>query len=272
MNATLTRIRFVESPASGERTVMTFTDPQPAVAAASPLVPAAPPAAPPSQRGEELLVLQAPAGAPRDAPWRSQAQAWFDAPGPDDVPPVHVALEGGSVRWRPGRAVIEAPADRMDTVLLAVVDFAFHEHELHRLEAEIDADWPAAEADVPLMNSVGNAELARETEVAQRGTQVALRRLRCARLEARLLAPSAAFGDAARRIGEKLRDESDVETRLETLDGRIEVYEYIYELAGQRMSDYHHFRREYVVEIVIAAILAVEALLVAYEIYLYYLE
>ncbi|MCX5684225.1 MAG: hypothetical protein NT049_11140, partial [Planctomycetota bacterium] len=215
---------------------------------------------------------QAPAGAPRDAPWRAQAQAWFDEPGPDDVPPVHVAMEGGSVRWRPGRAVIEAPADRMDAALVAVVDFAFYEHQLYRLEAEIGADWPAAEADVPLMHHVCSTEVAREAAVAQRGIEVALRRLRCARLETGLLAPAAALGDAARRIGEKLRDESDVEDRLETLDGRIEVVEYIYELAGQRISDYRHFRREYAVEIVIAAILSLEALLVAYEIYLYYLE
>jgi hypothetical protein len=272
MNVTLTRIRFVESPGPGDRILMQFKDPEARVAAASPLALDALAAPPVASRSEELLVLQAPTGAARDAAGRSQAQAWFDTPGPEDAAPVHVGFDGGSVKWRPGRVVIEAPADRMDQVLLAVVDFAFHEHELHRLEAEIDADWPAAQADVPLMNHVGGAELRREAAVAQRGTEVALRRLRCARLEARLLAPPATLGEAARKLGERLREETDVETRLETLDGRIEVYEYIYELAGQRISDYRHFRREYAVEIVIAVVLAIEALLVAYEVYLYFQE
>jgi hypothetical protein len=271
MSVILTRVRFVESPAPGERILAEFKDPEARVAVASPLALEAL-AAPPGPRGEELLVLQAPVGAARDAPWRSQAQAWFDAPGPEDVPPAHIGLEGASVKWRPGRAVIEAPADRMDAMLLALVDFAFHERELRRLEAEIDANWPAAQADVPLMHRVCSTEAAREAAVAQRGTDAALRRLRCARLETRLLAPPAALGDAACKAGRKLRDEADVESRLETLDGRIEVYEYIYEVAGQRLSDYRHFRREYAVEIIIAVILAVEALLVAYEVYLYFQE
>ena len=108
--------------------------------------------------------------------------------------------------------------------------------------------------------------------MAGRGTQVALRRLRCARLEAGILTPPAALGQAARRLGEALREESDIETRMEILDGRIGVYEYIYEVAGQRISDYRHFRREYAVEILIAVILGIEVLLVAYEIYLYFQE
>jgi len=272
MNVTLTRIRFAEAPDAGERTLLEFRDPEPRIALASDLGLEALAAPPSGERGEELLVLQVPAGAGRDATVRAQAQAWFDEPRPQDVPPIHVGFEGGSVKWRPGRAVLEAPADRMEQMLLAVVDFAFHEHELHRLEAEIEADWPVAQADVPLMNHVGGAELAREVAVANQGTQVALRRLRCARLEAGLFTPPATLGDAACELGQKLRDESDIETRLEILDGRIEVYEYIYELAGQRLSDYRHFRREYAIEIIIAVILAIEALLVAYEIYLYFQE
>jgi hypothetical protein len=160
----------------------------------------------------------------------------------------------------------------MDQALLAVVDFAFHEHELHRLEAEIDADWPVAQADLPLMHHVCRTEVAREAAVAQRGTEVALRRLRCARPETGLFTPSATLGEGARELGEALREESDLETRMEILDGRVETFEYIYELAGQRISDYRHFRREYAVEIVIAVILAIEAVLVTYEVYLYYWE
>jgi len=272
MNVTLTRIRFAESAGPGEHTLMEFKDPEPRVAVASSLELQALKASPAGPRSEELLVLQVPAGAGRDAPGRAQAHAWFDAPGAQDVPPVHIGLNGGSVKWRPGRAILEAPADRMDQALLAVVDFAFHEHQLNRLEAEIDADWPVAQADLPLMHHVYRTEVAREAAVAQRGTEVALRRLRCARLETRLLVPPATLGEAARKLGERLREETDVETRLETLDGRIEVYEYIYELAGQRISDYRHFRREYAVEIVIAVVLVIEAVLVAYEVYLYYWE
>jgi len=272
MDVTLVRVRFAEAPGPGEHTIMEFKDPETRLAVASSLELQALAAPPAAERSEELLVLQVPAGTGRDAPGRAQAQAWFEAPAAQDVPPVHAGFAGVSVRWRPGRAVLEAPADRMEQMLLAVVDFAFHEHELHRLEAEIDADWPVAEADAPLMSHVGRAELARAVAVAGQGTQAALRRLRCARMEGGLFTPPAMLDEAARRLGEELRDKSDLETRLEILDGRIEVYEYIYEVAGQRISDYRHFRREYAVEIIIAAILAIEVLLVAYEVYLYFQE
>jgi hypothetical protein len=265
----LTRVRFVASPEAGQRVLVEFKDPQPRLAVASSLPLEALASPPEGRRDDELLVLLVAAGAARDAPWRRQARAWLECPGPTGVPPVEVGVEGVSVKWRPGRAVLEAPADRLDPMLLAVVDFAFHEYELHRLEAEIAAGWSTAQADVPLMGRVGKAELAREAAVANRSAEVALRRLRCARLEPRLLAPPAALGRAARQLGERLRTESDTETRLETLDGQIEVYEYVYELACQRISDYRHFRREYTVEILIAVILAIEALLVAYEISAY---
>jgi hypothetical protein len=271
-NPVLVRIRFVEAAAPGELILMSFRDPEPRVAAVSALALEALTSPPDDRRSESLLVLKVPAGGPKDAPRRREAQAWFDAPETQDVPPIQLGVDGGLLKWRPGRAVLEVPADRMDALLPAVVDFAFYEHELHRLEEEVAADWPTVQADVPLMSRVGRAELAREAEVATQGTATALRRLRCARLEPGLITPPASLTEAGRTLGERLREEADTETRLETLDGHIEVYEYIYELACQRISDYRHFRREYVVEVVIAVILAIEVVIVAAEMYLTYME
>ena len=47
------------------------------------------------------------------------------------------------------------------------------------------------------------------------------------------------------------RDSLDIEDRLETLDGQIEVYEDLCELANQRQTDYSHFIREFVIEVMI---------------------
>ena len=155
-----------------------------------------------------------------------------------------------------------APPGDLEPCLAALADFAFYEGELSRLEAETAAGWAQAEADSPLMGRADRSGAARQDAVAARCAAVALWRLGAAQLEPHLVA---APGD----LGRRLREAADVETRLETLDGQIEVYEYIYELACQRISDYRHFHREYVVEVLIVVILAIETAMLAVEAYDY---
>jgi len=265
---TVRRVRFVESSGPGERVLLRFDGPHPSVAAASAL-PAEALAAPAAEAPDELVVVHMAAEALRQTAEGRRVAAWFDGAPASEVTGARAAVSVGAVRWRPGRALVTASPGDLEPCLAALADFAFYEGELRRLEAETAAGWAQAEADSPLMGRADRSGAARQDAVAERCAAVALRRLRAAQLEPHLVAPPGTWGEAACDLGRRLRDEADVETRLEILDGQIEVYEYIYELACQRISDYRHFHREYVVEVLIVVILAIETLMLACEAYDY---
>jgi len=139
-----------------------------------------------------------------------------------------------------------------------VVELAFYETELRRLEAETAAAWPEAEQDTPLAYDVTAGDLARQEILGRRTVAVFDRRIRQARIEPHLRHAAADLPLAARRLGDLLRRKARAQERIESLDSKTEVYEYIYELASQRMGEYRNSRRERLLEIIIIVILAVE--------------
>jgi hypothetical protein len=164
-------------------------------------------------------------------------------------------VDGGWVLYSPGRVVICAPQTTAHDLEAGLTDVQFHDLQLRKLEHEIAADWDKAQAHIPLAH---RTDLKRAGELATMSQNTLSRRMRCARIERGLLAPLLPTADGARKLGEKLREQLEIEDRLETLDGQIEVYEDLYELANQRLSDYSSFFREMIVEILIVVLLAME--------------
>ncbi len=171
-----------------------------------------------------------------------------------------VKVEDVHVWWWPGRAAILGPAPRIVAALAAVAEFDLYEAEVRKLEAETALAWPKAQDDTRLAYDVVAADLAGHQELGRRTVGVFHRRIRHARIGPHLARPAADLPPLARRLGEALREESDVADRLESLDEKIEVYEYIYELASQRMGEYRNARREMFLEVLIIAILVIETL------------
>ena len=268
------RFRTEASPASAAaaRVLMHFDDPQPTDAVVETLSADSfvELARKPPLEGE-LLLLFLSDRAPDQDQWRREAEAWMDGDGEDFGPALRAGVEGGWVLWRPGRAVVLSPPHRGEDLLAAVADFAFHHGELSSLEKELAAQWPSLREDLPLVHKVGRKDLRRLPHVEKMTALTLGWRLRAARIEHRLLTPAPALTPPARRLGEKLRALAGVEDRLGVLDGRIEVYEYDYEMINQRFSDYHHFRKEFIAEILIVAMLAIDMVLLAVEFYLNYL-
>jgi hypothetical protein len=266
LTVTLNQIRFGAEVPAGAAVLATFIDPEPTCAAASLLPLPAGPALPlPDPLASDLVVLCVPAGSPDEAAWRERGRAWLEPADDESDPPVRASGDGLAIAWRPGAAVISGPADRLEPALAALAEFAHFEGHLRRLEAEVAADWPTLESHTPLAHEVHGKDLKLRPELAAGTARTMNRRLRCARIERRLTAPAASLGESAATLGERLRDEADVAGRLETIDGQIETYEYVYELANQRMGEYRNFRREYLVEILIVALLAAETLLLLAE-------
>jgi hypothetical protein len=265
-------VTFTNSPSPGSQTIARFEQPAPYFACVSPasLAVSSSVAQPPSAvSGQEqsnsktqpraavphadgfLLLTLNPAN---QAAGAKQAEAWMQAGGsPNTV--LRQNVDGGWVLYCPGRAVICAPENMAQDLQVALADVQFHDGQLRKLEAEIAKDWPLAVDHIPLAH---RADLRRSGGLKALTTDTLTRRMTCARIERPLLVPTGPMTDAARKLAVKLRDSLDIEDRLDTLDGQIEVYEDLCEVANQRLSDYSHFFREFIVEILIVLLLAAE--------------
>jgi hypothetical protein len=206
-----------------------------------------------------LRLLLVPSGAASPFEFQRQAEAWIRETGPAiGEPIVDLQLRSERILWRPGDAVVIGGVERFDEILPGLIQFAFYEGELRKLEHEIDADWPAAEADIPLTHSVDRGALVRREHVDTMTRQAALRRIRFARLAPCLQKPSPALSGSARRLAGELAAQAEVAERLGHVDDRLEVFEDLYELANDRLSEFSYFSREFSLELWIVLLLLAE--------------
>ena len=142
-----------------------------------------------------------------------------------------------------------------------MADFAYYEAQLRRIEDETAAAWAEAEADLAVAHDARQVAAARRVELADRTAAAFRRRMRQVRIEPRLLAPAAALPPLAAELGEALREKARIEDRLESIDSKLEVFEYIYEMVSQRLADCTHHMQGLGVEWLIVALLAAEVVL-----------
>ncbi len=249
-------IRFVPHGEPGAIILAEFTDPDHRFAVAVPVSPEdllvpTPGAAP----TDELRVFCLPEGV-------ATVERWRPAP-----PAIEVTVPAGTILWRPGQAALHGPPERVEGLLSVLVEFAFYEGELRRLEREVAADWPMAEADVALTHRLGPSAIRRWDHVSEMTRRVTWRRMRYARLQPRLEPPAGAVAGPAKRVLSELLARADVERRLQTVDDRLEICEDIYERANERISEYRYFRVEAVIEIVVAFLLLVEIVIMVWDVW-----
>lgn len=259
------RIRFFEDHQDGPAVVRRFRDPYPRAAVSRPadVDELLATAAVESPQLDQLDFLFLPSGSATPIELQRRAEAWMNDPSLSAAAPtIDLVLQSDRVLWRPGRAVLLGTSRRMSELLAGLVDFSFYEAELRRLERELEDEWPLAEADVPLTHGVDAAALARREHVNEMTRRTATRRIRFARLSPHLEKAPASLPGAGRRLAGELALQAEVVDRLKYVDDRLEVFEDLYELANDRLSEYSHFRQEYRLELWIIVLLVVEALLI----------
>ena len=94
------------------------------------------------------------------------------------------------------------------------------------------------------------------------------RRIRFARMEPYLWAPGVTLPAASQKLGEELRERAGMEARIEALEGQLEVFEHVYEMGSQRMGESRAAHETQIVEWIIIALLAGEALLMLVDVLL----
>ena len=192
---------------------------------------------------------------------------WVDAAAPAEAPQSLVMMfQGVQLCWAPGRSAILAQSDRLEAVRKAVIEAAFYDAELSQIERTLGETWPQLEADIPLAFEFEETSMSQQKQLRQRFGQVFLLRARLTRLGPYVHSPHLHPPTLASQMGERLRDRTRMAHRYEFLDEQIEVFEGVYEMCGQRASDYKLARTGHILEWIIIVFLFIQFLLSGFEI------
>jgi hypothetical protein len=181
-------------------------------------------------------------------------QSWLGGESPSLV----IKTDSGTVRWRAGRAVVQASVSDAKALLPAVIEFAFYEGELRKLEQAVLPFETTADADVSHAYEMTPAHRQHWDRLYRTMEQLYRLRLQFARLEPHLHRPSPTLPSQARRLFARLASKAQVADRLEAISDRLETCEDLYEGACDRITDYKAYRKGNWLEIAIVILLAVE--------------
>jgi hypothetical protein len=254
---TVRRLRFVPDAPPGSVVRRTFTQPRSTTAVEVLMTPADLPAASDSNPTDQCWVVLA------EEPIR-HLDDWLGGPA------IVVEWKDISIRWRPGRAIVRAPAGRHDEVLAALAEFAFHEGELRAIEAAVESQEPQARADVPLATRVRRQDRRHWKRLGDTLEQLTHHRLTVARLGPRLTKPSRELTPEDRRLVNGLLRRADVPARLKALDGRLEALEDLYDGAVDRIADFRWYHGGHRLETIIILLLLLEAVLMSAELVIHW--
>lgn len=215
---------------------------------------------------EQFAILVIPTSAVDNHELVTKARAWVDAVAVDhSAPSLLLALQGAQIVWSPGRTAILGQADRLDTIRQALIEFSGHESELRDIERDIGVRWPHLETDSPWAFDCDEKGLARRPELARRFQQTLALRARLARLAPHAHRPHIHPPTLASQIGERLRERTRLAERLDFSSDSLEVFENVYELCGQRASEYALARKGHTLEWIIIVLLVAQTILALVE-------
>lgn len=255
---TASKIRFISELPTGSAVYRQFADPRPTFAVREPTtVDLSTPASWPAPCDLlEIVCVSDPKGSGQ------KMQSWLARPEkPDAVASIAVESETVKLRWLPGRAVIAGLPEDCDAAIAGLVEFAFFEGELRRLEHAILKHQAAADADVALAYDIRHRDRSHWDRLYRTMEELYRLRLQFARLEPHLYESCRSLPAGPRRIVARLSSRAEIEGRLEALNDRLETIEALYEGAIDRITDYRNYRKGALLEIGIVILLGIEVVL-----------
>jgi hypothetical protein len=259
----VSHIRFAREAHAGESIHRRFTQPRSVVAVAQTAELSLLEEQPWLDAIDDLYVILRSTPVPPEV--RSTIDRWLAAPDhPDVPPPLIVEMDAGTIRWRPGRAVVEGKVDGCKNLVAALVDFAFFEGELRRLEQDLLPYEASAADDVAFAYQIRQADRIQWKRLGQTQQSISGLRLTFARLEPSLRSVSRALPPDAQEALTRLIAGSDVPSRLEAFDGRLEACQDLYEGAVDRIADFRWYRHGELLEIAIVVLLILELTVTAW--------
>jgi hypothetical protein len=201
-----------------------------------------------------------------DGEFKGQIQHWVEGANDSFTAVAQwMTFQGTQICWTPQRCAILTPAERLESVKRAVVEVYFYESELNEIERSVGEGWPAMETDMPLAFEFNEKSLGKHQTLQRRFQHVLLSRARLARLGPFVHSPHLHPPTLASQIGERFRERTRMTHRHEFLGEQLEVFERVYELCGQRASDFKLARTGHMLEWAIIVLLAAQLLLTGFE-------
>src|SRR5712692_4871008 len=263
------RIQFVREVPTGKQVLTEFTEPEPYFAVVEPL------------SVEDLLTIGNTSGledgfyflflrqdSPEAMKWQKQAEEWIAMPAMGTTQPtVELFVKYDRILWRPGKIVVQGTINQLEQIVPAIVEFAFYENELRRLELEVHTNLKNAKTDVHLTHGVEKADLKKQPHVNEMTYHATLARMRFACLEPFLEMSSTDLIGQARRLCFEMFNQANVPDRLEIVDDQLEVVQDLYEVANDRLTEFRYYRNESTLELWVIFILALEVVLIIVELF-----
>lgn len=264
----LRRIRFVTNATAGAKVRRVFQHPRSCIAVEEPVTQADLPAPKTwPEPTEQLDVVFLPKGsAAVDVSWLGTPEQ------PEAVLPLIFDWEGCTIHWRPGRALVQGDCTAQEELLAGLIEFAFYEGELRRLEQEVTANEAETHGDVALTYRIRWRDRKQWNRIHHKIESCSRLRLIYARLAPRLAKGSRNLPRGSRRVMSGLIRKTDVASRLEAITERLEACEDLYEGASDRIVDYRGWFTGHILEIVIIALLVIEVMFLATDAYFRYLD
>lgn len=266
-DAMFERVEFVAGEKSGSNALLEFSQPRPCRAILTKGLADKVPSSASVEAFQELDLLLVPSSDHETPDLLASVWNWVEPGVPTDRRQGHlITLQGARVLWSPGRAAIIAPADRLSSLRLAIVEFVHYEGELRQLELALTRDWPQLEADTPLAFHFDDQAAQRSEQLEKRFGQVVGIRSRLERMTPAVHRPPMHPPTLAGQLGERLKERTRLVERMEFLSDQLEVFENVYEMCAERSSQYMLSRKSNTLEWVIIVILTVESILLLVDI------
>ena len=254
------RIHFAPDPPPGATIVRRFHQPRPCVASEEILD-----AAPSTVGADGFIVALI---SPEASAERVASEILIG----DDGTALAVAVGGQKIQWRPGYAVVQGPAAGLNHSLEALIDFAFYEGELRRLEEALGAREDRAQEDVERAYFISYDDRKHWPRLTKLGADLCRMRLTYARLAPELTQVSRTMAAEARRIAARLLDEAAISDRLQAFSDRLEACEDLYEGAIDRIAEFRWYRGGQWLEKGIILLLLLELAVMAADAYVAHLK
>ena len=169
-----------------------------------------------------------------------------------------VSFKEDKLFWKPGKAILQIAGLNVNKFFQSLIEFSFYEAELRKLEKETNEKWAIVERDIELTHQVKFSSIKQSRHVNEMTHQVTLQRMRYVRM--RGLLEEASYSS-------QLLEQLDCERRLDSLEDQLEIYEDVYELANDRISEFKSFHVEAKLEIYVILLLLAEVVIMIFELY-----
>ncbi|QDU98643.1 RMD1 family protein [Lignipirellula cremea] len=225
----------------------------------------------PAHPAVDLLLLTIPARSSdavleAEPDLQATMQQWAEASlAPGEPPCMVMLLQGARICWTPGRVAVLAPPDRLESIVGNLIETAFLEAELRGIERDLGQAWPQLEADLPLAFEFEERSIRKRKQLRNRFQQVLLLRAKLARIGPYVHAPHLHPPTLASQVGERLRERARMPHRHEFLGEQLEVFERVYELCGERSSNFMQTRSGNILEWIIIVLLLAQLLFSSFD-------